>query len=912
MTKPTILIGVGGIGMEILEIFLKLAKRMNISPESLSLHYIDTNRDDINRFESIIKYEYNKHFKKRYGIDIDYSSYLCPSIPDVSAFSEQLKEEIQEFEYFWTGTARSIAIDQASANRSNGVLLFLKHLQEQDPDIVSQVIERVKKFRIPNIFMVGSLFGGTGSGIILPLAALIKIKKEEMGDPNLGMHLFGIFPLFEACSKGAREFTGDQRILEAKARNYGTLREINFWQTYPRIEGFKIPDPKDGRMKELTDRIFEKIFIVSDKTPHGKTISNEDYKPYLYSIAYFIINLIRSNDLYTKVVNEQDATYYYYGSLGFFEFFPPKKSIISYYSVQLLDKILRRGSLYEQKQEVEEAIKLLSKTFFEGYDKLKEAFRNIDFINGIPNLKDIRVSTINSSYLSPILTELESTDDAQAFKNKLINLVDNFPTVDPLQATSDLNNYIKRRVREEKINKLIDKGFFYIKEFYNSIIAKIDTLIGNDKEKGIIETRKRKLKDELETQKKTWNGEFEKKSKIKRSERRKYVDTLNNKIKVNWEEIKKLETIENILFYLKDALKEEIGLPLEKVESLLSPIELNCFENLAKDEVLEVPDELSTAQNVVKFFNNRVEVERYIDKKHKDFLRNNYEDNEDTLLIEIVEKVLEPSLQEALKELSSGNINQTLDNIILKISNFLLEKGFLENYEEEMQDKHKDKIDKLTQNFDKCLLPVNPERSPDGVFFGIDEEDIYTFGKAIFSSHIQLSDARRKLLYDYRRSLEDPRISQRKIFFINQDWVDETLPYFDECGPDKTYVSDYLYLAYHSETFQDKSNEVFKLEEGKYIFVLKGDHIEFGEKIIDIITYLKEEQTDRANQILKEIRNKINKTWKNLTQEERKKALEETRDYLKNIPSKTEQLKYRIRRFEYRLQRNWHIRDKIL
>ena len=169
MLTPIIVLGLGGIGSEIVKRLEKKVKEMNLESRAL-FAIIDTDINTMNRIQQ-------EGFE---GTFVQISKNM--TVKEYLNQYEQAKDWFSETEGLniksmteGAGQVRAIsrlAFDVAVRNGSlNGLEEKIRHL--------FQITEREEQ-QAPRILVVSSLAGGTGSGIVMPLALYMRRYFEEV------------------------------------------------------------------------------------------------------------------------------------------------------------------------------------------------------------------------------------------------------------------------------------------------------------------------------------------------------------------------------------------------------------------------------------------------------------------------------------------------------------------------------------------------------------------------------------------------------------------------------------------------------------------------------------------------------------------------------------------------------------
>ena len=200
----------------------------------------------------------------------------------------------RDFKSWWIpGYKTSIPIEGKHGSgqiRINGRLAFFANY-EKIAKVLKDKIDKVKQLNIkvdkntgsskePNvhIFIVSTLAGGTGSGILIDTAALLRSITVP------GDMIYGV--LFDGSVV--------TRITDTNTDLYGyaALTEIERWQEKPNEFVFKY---LGGRVQITQDRFFDIVFLIQAKNMDGKTFYGTDQdikKNYQLLAASFLENVV--------------------------------------------------------------------------------------------------------------------------------------------------------------------------------------------------------------------------------------------------------------------------------------------------------------------------------------------------------------------------------------------------------------------------------------------------------------------------------------------------------------------------------------------------------------------------------------------------------------------------------------------
>jgi len=293
VTIPTFVIGIGGVGCQVA---LEIANRFKNSeweeiPETIRIRAFDStdlplkNKSDL---ESLNGFRFTP---------------LSDFNADAIVRNLPLYPELQRW---WNYNIAPKYIDSgAGAKRPVGRLIFFHRFlqiynalsddfkkpldQDLQTSLVQHGLDTVKKS--PQVFIVGSLAGGTCAGMFLDMAFLTRNLLEKCGyERGAGIQITGIFGLpsvIEADAKDGHLAQGQDRRINA----YAALTELDYLLGDLPPE-FKLQYPSPLGDLEPKDQVFNQIYLFTDTKMDGIRFPTQE--PILKRVSYFIYSLIAS------------------------------------------------------------------------------------------------------------------------------------------------------------------------------------------------------------------------------------------------------------------------------------------------------------------------------------------------------------------------------------------------------------------------------------------------------------------------------------------------------------------------------------------------------------------------------------------------------------------------------------------
>lgn len=281
MLTPIIVLGLGGIGSEIVKRLEKKVKEMNLESRAL-FAVIDTDINTMNRIQQ-------EGFE---GTFVQISKNM--TVKEYLNQYEQAKDWFSETEGLniksmteGAGQVRAIsrlAFDVAVRNGSlNGLEEKIRHL--------FQITEREEQ-QAPRILVVSSLAGGTGSGIVMPLALYMRRYFEEVLHIRTVI-IKGMFIMpdvfkdiignnFEQVSIEANAYAAIKELEAFNKKGEGYLAE-----NYARKMHLKLPIVASDKVEEYSTLPYNYCYLFGGKNIKGNSLrSFQDYLNYAVECIY--------------------------------------------------------------------------------------------------------------------------------------------------------------------------------------------------------------------------------------------------------------------------------------------------------------------------------------------------------------------------------------------------------------------------------------------------------------------------------------------------------------------------------------------------------------------------------------------------------------------------------------------------
>ncbi len=381
MKKKYYVIGIGGYGTKLAEELCQKIKDNGSSAFSLAFD-TDHNEIEVNPCD----------YKFDLSVPEDFSSVI----------SKLEKKKINFFtdvDSIELNYAKSTGMDRgASLWRMKAYISFVNYLSvEENKNRLDSLIEEIafNQEIHSEIYFVGSLAGGTSSGLTLPIALYFKKSFRELNYKNYKTLFFATTPDIFTVSLGGELKT------KAFANAYATLSEIN---TVNLIAG---------------RRDSKKFKIGDEKMPFGILFDGASgeysYKacaPFDDIVLFDRMASVTSIDAFRLIVG--NYIYYYY--LGLVNLEKNKSfediGIYSGYSVSELNYSLENNVNYISKY-------VTNKKINQEFIKVYQVFKNIDNIDDINTLKGKNISDVEK-FAKSLIQSVENLKDEALDKPSLL------------------------------------------------------------------------------------------------------------------------------------------------------------------------------------------------------------------------------------------------------------------------------------------------------------------------------------------------------------------------------------------------------------------------------------------------------------------------------------------------------------
>lgn len=288
MTRPGLIVGLGGTGQWVLT-WLKrdlLLSNNGVMPHNVRLLEIDT----CTRLEAgasrISASGKKEEAAEVGGVMLDKSEYVYIG-GDAHEFAKQIKERqnkgqeqvcpwFHASQWLSTQSPRTFILDEGAGRlRQFGRLAIFKDMQGEETGsqiwtalrtAIESVRSSITEQRSLEIIVVGSFAGGTGSGLFIDVALILRLLAQQLGAHHILRGVFALPSVFTTAPDA-----------EMKARSFSAWRELNRFMVvdpdFPMPEIKYAPNNPNFRIQP-NQRLFDACYLVDGKRK-GQPIAQE-------------------------------------------------------------------------------------------------------------------------------------------------------------------------------------------------------------------------------------------------------------------------------------------------------------------------------------------------------------------------------------------------------------------------------------------------------------------------------------------------------------------------------------------------------------------------------------------------------------------------------------------------------------
>lgn len=313
MPRPGLIVGLGGTGQWVLT-WLKrdlLLSNNGVMPKNVRLLEIDTCTQLEAKASRINAKGRKEEAVEVGGVMLDRSEYVYIG-GDAHEMAQQIKarqEQGKELTCQWfhapkwlsTQSPRTFVLDEGAGSlRQFGRLAIFRDMQGEEAGShiwsalrtsIEGVRSAVTEQRSLEIIVVGSFAGGTGSGIFIDAALILRLLARQLGVPHILRGMFALPNVFTTAPDA-----------EMKARSFAAWRELNRFmvvsEDFPMSEIRYVPTNPNFRIRP-TQRLFDACYLVDGKRK-GQPIAQEAKYGVFPMLAEFL----------SAILDEQAGTAY--------------------------------------------------------------------------------------------------------------------------------------------------------------------------------------------------------------------------------------------------------------------------------------------------------------------------------------------------------------------------------------------------------------------------------------------------------------------------------------------------------------------------------------------------------------------------------------------------------------------------
>lgn len=356
MNAPTVIIGLGGIGSEIVSMVERQAKDLGCDITNIKFVLIDTDISALN----------NRKKSGFTGTTIRISSNI--TVERCKELNEDADKWYPDNRVFSNKTLTDGAGQVRAISR-----LALEHaiLQEMLEPLWDNIIElhqthRNMECKTMRIAVVSSLAGGTGSGLVLPFAVYLADRlKKDFNDNGYNMNGFFVMP--DIVLKGNKGNRIEEISLNSNA--YATIKELdNFTQrnagTISMDAELTLP-----RIRKDNNILYNFVFLFglfNDDGNYSSLYSQQEYKRMIADCVYLPYcspihekNISWEDNKFKHLaimltMEEKNKRYRHFGSIGVATMEYPYKLIRSYLTMTWAQDMMQgRWFYYDEQYEKE-------------------------------------------------------------------------------------------------------------------------------------------------------------------------------------------------------------------------------------------------------------------------------------------------------------------------------------------------------------------------------------------------------------------------------------------------------------------------------------------------------------------------------------------------------------------------------
>lgn len=330
-----IVVGIGGTGQEVIDYVNRIAARYPFQDNIYEWFVLDTSTvlDGIRTFGND-----HDHFIRMTGFD---SSKMVIQELEQRNKDINIKEMFPEGDYLRNNTISTVG--GAWELRKLGLLALIHHLiRFPDDNIITRirrVIEGTAKGRLAGIrlFYIASLAGGTGSGICLPLCALLRNSLQGIAR----IEAYALLAMPDMVALGSRN-PGETSQRKFKANAYQALHELqSLWQTDRPAWVVKMGAIGGFDVREIAWDIYDGVFLYTATNTRAANLvgAGDAYTQYFQLMAWSAYTFASGNEVFRGRVQQNFVGSSRFTGMGVYVLEFPEESIVSKVAATYFDKL---------------------------------------------------------------------------------------------------------------------------------------------------------------------------------------------------------------------------------------------------------------------------------------------------------------------------------------------------------------------------------------------------------------------------------------------------------------------------------------------------------------------------------------------------------------------------------------------
>ncbi|GEM_PF-5349940 len=610
--RPTLIIGLGGTGTRVAGTVYRYLKRdsqlSQEAEENIKIFAFDT---------------------KKYPESAEVQNFVAmQGFDGAQVVENMLMDENNDISKWWyKGYRPGFIADGAGQVRINGRLALVYNLSQNRSiyHLLNRAITNIAQLftmrgaeahKVIDVFIISSIAGGTGSGMIIDVA---RLSRKIIKLANFNPRIVGVL-LDPRIVEGVVSVALHRRI---EANGYATLQEIEYWMHPQRVredmfrikynKSINIGYDKGDEIALKNDRLFEYILYVADQNEDGRFMDSLDSYIALVGQGIYLMSVSElaaaEQSTLDNIINHCEALQdrkgrsRFFGSFGISMLSFPRERVLLYCSRLLGTDVLER--VLNAQIDLEEVRSSVSE--FMASNRIREL--NADEV--IDDLKKQREGySVPSWNVQKAIMNADEAWQTEVIKAKKIldDILSKF--IQLVEANyHDKLNEVKANLNAKVSEYTYKKGIRFASAFIESLIAEIKVhyqdienerkkILPNiekgrfsekhgvsienkiaDAHKSFFLSRKKKIAQAAELYARWWRGRLE---TLKSLKLREYVEEFYSEL------IQYLKNLHEILDYIGKDIVEPIKEEFQSGVDLFETVDRGGRKNLESQYVVEI------------------------------------------------------------------------------------------------------------------------------------------------------------------------------------------------------------------------------------------------------------------------------------------------------------------------------------